>query len=151
MNHCKWCSAHLLPPPSISDTRQFSVLTNRHEWYSFVRDVGLSSTHLPKEAWSRSGGHEPSLPDGVIEWLHGSTQGLGGGEGKDGGSVISHHRWSPIINCLPCISVVCTSVNEDSPSPDPPGLGGTSCGSHKWSGGPVMAEISGPGDQLWQK
>ena len=26
---------------------------------------------------------------------------------------------------------------------------GTSCGSHKWSGGPVVAAISGPEDQLW--
>ena len=49
--------------------------------------MGLSGTHLPKEAWSLSGGHEPNLPDGVIEWLHGSTQGLGRerGEGRGGG------------------------------------------------------------------
>ena len=45
--------------------------------------MGLSSTHLPKQAWSCCGGHEPSLPDG---WLHGSTQGLGwGGGGREGG------------------------------------------------------------------
>ena len=79
-----------------------------------------------------------------------------GGEGKDGGRVMSHNRWSPTINSLPCISVVCISVNEDSPSsspspsPDPPRLGGTSCGSYKWSRGAVVAAISGPGDQLWR-
>ena len=46
--------------------------------------MGLSGTHLPKEAWTCSGGHEPSLPDGVVKWLHGSTQGLGEG-GREGG------------------------------------------------------------------
>ena len=27
---------------------------------------------------------------------------------------------------------------------------GTSCGSYKWSGGPVVAATSSPGDQLWK-
>ena len=63
--------------------------------------MGLSGTHLPKEAWSLSGGHEPNLPDGVIEWLHGSTQGLGrergegrggGGRGREGGGGMKRGR-----------------------------------------------------------
>ena len=45
---------------------------------------------------------------------------------------LSRNRWSATINGLPHDSAACVSANEDSPSPGPPGLGRTSCDSHKW-------------------
>ena len=69
------------------------------------------------------------------------------GDGKH----LSRNKWSAAINGPPCASTACISANEDSPSFL--GLALTlalASPTLVQLGGPVVATISGLGDQLWQ-